>query len=63
MNVRKATARGNAHSLKLHRIEAFKVSNDKHFVETMEVIVGLYLNPPDHAIVMRVMTAAEKNCA
>ena len=29
----------------------FKLSNDKHFVEKLEDIVGLYLNPPEHAVV------------
>src|SRR5216684_1355316 len=41
-----------AHGLKPHRLESFKVSNDKHFAEKLEDIVGLYLNPPEHAIVM-----------
>lgn len=40
-----------AHGLKPHRIETFKVSNDKHFVEKLEDIVGLYLAPPEHALV------------
>ena len=35
-----------AHGLKPHRIESFKVSNDPHFAEKLEAIVGLYLNPP-----------------
>ena len=40
------------HGLKPHRIETFKFSNDKQFVEKLRDIVGLYLNPPDHAIVL-----------
>ena len=40
-----------AHSLKLHRVASFKVSNDKHFTEKLEDIVGLYLDPPEHALV------------
>lgn len=37
--------------LKPHRIKRFKLSNDKRFEEKLEDIVGLYLNPPEHAIV------------
>ncbi|TPQ43093.1 IS630 family transposase [Cupriavidus pinatubonensis] len=40
-----------AHGLKPHRVETFKVSNDKHFKEKLEDIVGLYLDPPEHALV------------
>jgi len=40
-----------AHGLKPHRVVSFKVSNDKHFAEKLEDIVGLYLNPPEHALV------------
>ncbi len=35
-----------------HRVAGFKISKDKHFAEKLEDIVGLYLNPPEHAIVM-----------
>lgn len=38
--------------LKPHMQETFKLSNDKHFVEKLEDIVGLYLSPPEHAIVL-----------
>ena len=41
-----------AHGLKPHRIETFKVSRDPQFVEKLEDIVGLYLDPPDHALVL-----------
>jgi transposase len=41
-----------AHGLKPHRVVSFKVSNDKHFVEKLEDIVGLYLDPPEHALVL-----------
>jgi transposase len=41
-----------AHGLKPHRVETFKVSNDKQFVEKLEDIVGLYLDPPEHALVL-----------
>lgn len=42
----------HAHGLKPHRVEAFKISNDKLFAEKLDAIVGLYLNPPEHAIVL-----------
>jgi transposase len=41
-----------AHGLKPHRIESFKLSKDPAFSEKLEAIVGLYLNPPEHAIVL-----------
>lgn len=40
------------HGLKPHLVETFKVSNDPLFAEKLEDIVGLYLNPPQHAIVL-----------
>lgn len=40
------------HGLKPHLARTFKVSNDLQFAEKLEVIVGLYLNPPEHAIVL-----------
>jgi transposase len=40
------------HGLKPHLIKSFKLSNDKHFVEKLDDIVGLYLNPPEHALVL-----------
>ncbi len=40
------------HGLKPHLSRTFKVSNDPKFVEKLEAIVGLYLNPPEHAIVL-----------
>ncbi|APZ43758.1 IS630 family transposase [Acidihalobacter ferrooxydans] len=41
-----------AHGLKPHRIKTFKVSRDPKFVEKLEDIVGLYLSPPEHALVL-----------
>jgi transposase len=41
-----------AHGLKPHRLRSFKLSNDKRFVEKLDDIVGLYLNPPQHALVL-----------
>ena len=40
------------HGLKPHRIESFKLSNDPRFIEKLEDIVGLYLDPPEHALVL-----------
>jgi len=40
------------HGLKPHLVETFKVSRDPRFVEKLEDIVGLYLNPPEHALVL-----------
>ena len=42
----------DAHNLKPHRVETFKLSNDKRFVEKLTDVVGLYLNPPEKAIVL-----------
>ncbi len=41
-----------AFGLQLHRSETFKLSSDPLFVEKVRDIVGLYLNPPDHAVVL-----------
>ena len=41
-----------AHGLKPHLIKTFKVSRDKNFVAKVEDVVGLYLNPPDKALVL-----------
>jgi transposase len=40
------------HGLKPHLARTFKVSNDPRFVEKLEDVVGLYLDAPDHAIVL-----------
>lgn len=37
---------------KPHRVRTFKLSRDPEFSEKLEDIVGLYLNPPEHAIVL-----------
>ena len=42
----------DAHGLKPHRIETFKLSKDKQFVEKLTDVVGLYLNPPDKSLVL-----------
>jgi len=43
-----------AFMLKPHRSETFKISKDPLFIEKVRDIVGLYLNPPDHALVLAV---------
>ena len=40
------------HHLKPHLIKTFKVSRDKHFVDKLYDVVGLYLNPPDKSLVL-----------
>ena len=41
-----------AHNLKPHRVETFKLSRDPQFLEKLTDVVGLYLNPPHQAIVL-----------
>jgi transposase len=41
-----------ANGLKPHLVRGFKVSRDPLFVEKLEDIVGLYLSPPEHALVL-----------
>jgi transposase len=40
------------HGLKPHLVETFKVSKDPRFAEKLEAIVALYMNPPEHALVL-----------
>ena len=47
-----------AHGLQPHRLETFKLSRDKQFVEKLRDVVGLYLNPPEHALVLSVVRKA-----
>lgn len=42
----------DAHGLQPHRTKRFKLSKDPHFTEKLTDVVGLYLNPPDKAIVL-----------
>jgi transposase len=42
----------NAYGLQPHRIKTFKLSKDKRFVEKLTDVVGLYLNPPEKALVL-----------
>ncbi len=41
-----------ANGLKPHLVRGFKVSRDPKFVEKLEDVVGLYLSPPEHALVL-----------
>jgi transposase len=43
-----------AHGLQPHRVRRFKLSKDPEFVPKLRAIVGLYVNPPAHAIVLSV---------
>ena len=40
------------HGLKPHLFKTFKLSKDPHFVEKLEDIIGLYMSPPEHAVVL-----------
>ena len=40
------------HGLQPHRIRRFKLSNDKWFAEKLRDVVGLYMDPPAHAVVL-----------
>ena len=41
-----------AHGLRPHRVRQFKLSTDPKFVEKLRDVVGLYVDPPAHAIVL-----------
>jgi hypothetical protein len=41
-----------ARSLQQHRARQFKLSNDPKFIDRLRYVVGLYVDPPDHAIVL-----------
>jgi transposase len=41
----------NAHELKAHLVRTFKLSRDKQFIDKLRDVIGLYLNPPEHALV------------
>ena len=42
----------DAHGLAPHRVRSFKLSTDPHFTEKLTDVVGLYLNPPEKALVL-----------
>jgi hypothetical protein len=43
-----------AHGLQPHRVRQFKLSNDPEFVDKLRDVVGLYVDPPAHAVVLSV---------
>lgn len=43
-----------AHGLKPHRVRSFKVSNDPEFTVKLRDVVGLYVDPPEHAVVFAI---------
>ena len=43
-----------AHGLQPHKVKQFKLSNDPKFVEKLRDVVGLYVDPPAHAIVLSI---------
>jgi transposase len=49
----------HAFGLQPHRVESFKLSNDPQFIEKVRDIVGLYLNPPEAALVLCVDEKAQ----
>lgn len=42
----------DAHGLQPHRVRTFKLSRDRQFVEKLTDVVGVYMNPPDKAVVL-----------
>ena len=42
----------SSRGIKPHLVDTFKLSNDRHFEEKLVDVVGLYLNPPDQAVVL-----------
>ncbi len=44
----------NAHGLKPHLARTFKLSNDPHFIEKLRDVVGLYMNPPENALILSI---------
>ena len=43
-----------AHGLRPHQIRRFKLSTDPRFAEKVEDVVGLYVDPPAHAVVLSI---------
>jgi transposase len=43
-----------AHGLKPHRVRTFKLSKDPKFAAKLRDVVGLYIDPPEHALVLSV---------
>ena len=53
-NVSKSTVSNiwRSHNLKPHRVKSFKLSRDARFLQKLTDVVGLYLNPPQQALVL-----------
>lgn len=43
---------GHSHGLKPHLLKTFKPSNAPDFIKKLEDVIGLYINPPEHALVL-----------
>jgi hypothetical protein len=43
---------GKDHGLQPHRVRSFKLSNAPQFAEKLKEVVGLYIDPPAHAVVL-----------
>jgi hypothetical protein len=52
-----------ARGLKPHLVDTFKLSNDPAFEDKLIDVVGLYMNPPDNAIVLCMDEKAQRPCA
>ena len=51
----------HAYGLQPHRVRQFKLSNDPKFVDKLHDVVGLYVDPPEHAIVLYRSTKRAKS--
>ncbi len=49
------------HGLKPWKTDTFKVSSDPHFEEKLVDVVGLYMNPPERAVVFSFDEKSERN--
>ena len=49
-----AAAMGRRHGLRPHRVRQFKLSNDRQFAGKLRDVVGLYVDPPAHAVVLSI---------
>ena len=49
-----AISLSSVHGLQPHRVRSFKLSNDPKFAAKLKEVVGLYINPPDHAVVLSI---------
>ena len=52
-----------AHRLQPHRLRTFKKSSDPAFVEKVEDVVGLYMSPPCHAVVLSIDEKSQRSRA